>query len=626
MNHTSIMTTSASTMPAPTANYYHPRKYAAAHYESTPAGEALPVVVVGAGPVGLAAALGVAQRGIKVYVVDSETSASFGSRATCYSRHTLEIAERLGYGDALEQRALGWTGGRSYYRQKEVLNFKMPMSDHDVHYPMYNIGQCEYEDLELGAVDKNPNVTMLWGTTLTGLTTDADGVTLQVESVDGPRTLRAAYVVASDGGRSTVRELMGLRLEGTAYEGRYVIADIHWKSPLPTERRVWFDPPSNPGSTVIMHKQPNNIWRIDYQLRPEEDLDSETTEEAIRARITKHLGWLEENGTITKEPWTLEWHRFYKALSLSLDSYVHGHGRVVFAGDAAHLVPIFGVRGANSGMEDADCLAWMLAAVVKGNAPPSLLQAFSAERHDAWEQNISNAAKSTRIMTPGGDGYTMTRDGLLHVSAAMPEFSHLINPRQSSACHALRSPLTIPLPGVAGIQPGQPLDNRRVGESSLNKLRGVGFGIYAFGNYDKEAVAQLSATLHESLPHERNTIIPLVTGQDGGAAEAWKIADGEVVLVRPDGIILTRGNPASFGPVIQLITGRDPLPAARTLVDPILLTVEEVNRETTWLQVSDALDNSDNKLALLCQLTLILGAEAGPERLAAVLKALKAQK
>lgn len=189
-------------MPAPTSNYYHPKQYPAAKFESS--SEPLPVVVVGAGPVGLATALGVAQRGIKVYVVDSETSASYGSRATCYSRHTMEIAERLGYGDVLAARALGWVGGKSYYHDKLVLDFKMPMSSDDVHYPMYNIGQCEYEDIQLGAVAKSPNVTMLWGTTLTGLKQDAEGVTLQVESADGPRTLRAQYVVASDGGRSKV--------------------------------------------------------------------------------------------------------------------------------------------------------------------------------------------------------------------------------------------------------------------------------------------------------------------------------------------------------------------------------------------------------------------------------------
>jgi 3-(3-hydroxy-phenyl)propionate hydroxylase len=132
---------------------------------------------------------------------------------------------------------------------------------------------------------------------------------------------------------------------------------------------VWFDPPSNPGSTVIMHQQPGDIWRIDYQLDPTEDAEVETREERIRARIASHLAWLGDD-----RPWTLEWHGFYKAHALALDSFVHD--RVVFAGDAAHLVPIFGVRGLNSGMEDADTLAWMLAAVVNGSACRRLLETY----------------------------------------------------------------------------------------------------------------------------------------------------------------------------------------------------------------------------------------------------------
>lgn len=601
-------------MPAPTSHYYHPRQYEAAHFESTPTDQQLPVVVVGAGPVGLGTALGLAQRGVKVYVVDSGTTASYGSRATCYSRHTLEIADRLGYGDKLASRALGWVGGRSYYHGKEVLYFKMPMSDSDYRLPMFNIGQCEYEDIMLSAVDKSPNVTMLWGTTLKAIETEPQGVTLEVESADGPRTLRAQYVVASDGGRSTVRELMDLRLEGTAYEGRYVIADIHWKSPLPTERRVWFDPPSNPGSTVIMHKQPDDIWRIDYQLRPDEDLEVETTREAIMARITKHLGWLEDNGTITKEPWTLEWHRFYKALALALPNFVHGHGRVIFGGDAAHLVPIFGVRGANSGMEDADTLAWMLAAVVNGEADPALLEAYSAERHDAWKQNISMAGKSTLLMTPGGEGYRLTRDALLHVSAACPEFNHLINPRQSSATHAFRSPITVPV-AAPGLQAGQPMDDRKIvidgKETSLSKLRNVGFGVYAIGNYNKAAVEQVAERLRKALPSEPVSIIPLPEGRDGGAAAAWQTESGEVVIVRPDGLVLTRGHPDLLGDFDVVVAGRRIHGPDGRCEDPVLLTAEQINRESVWLKISEALDQTEDKVQLLAQLALVLGDKVG---------------
>ncbi|BEJ14504.1 hypothetical protein CspHIS471_0402710 [Cutaneotrichosporon sp. HIS471] len=610
--------------------YYTPTDYGATHYDSTPAGQSIPVVIVGAGPVGLATALGLAQRGIKVSVVDSGTSASFGSRATCYSRHTVEICDRLGYGSQVEKRALGWVGGRSYYQSQEVLNFQMPQDEHNYRMPMFNLQQCEYEDIQLAKVVQEPNITMLWGSKVKGIKVDEDGATLTVDMVDGERNLRADRVVASDGGRSVIRDLLGLTLKGTAYEGRYVIADIHWKSKLPTERRVWFDPPSNPGSTIIMHKQPDDIWRIDYQLLEGEDAEKETTREAIIERITKHLSWLEDNGTITKEPWTLEWHSFYKALALALPSFVHGNDRVIFAGDAAHMVPIFGVRGLNSGMEDADTLAWMLAAVSHGDADPKLLHAYSQERHDAWEQNIANAGKSTLIMTPGTDGYRITRDALLQVSAVIPEFNHLINPRQSSATHALRSPLTV-ASSHEGLQVGAPLDDRKItvdGKvTSIHTLRGPAFGVYAVAPFDQNKVEAVANRLRKALPHEPTKVLALVEGSDNGAAADWCTKPGEVVIVRPDGIVLARGQPDEIPAVESWIKrGIAEAPRAGTppAADPILLSKDQINREKVWLQLSEALDQTNDKYKFLTQLSIVLGAQAGPDKVSQIISQLNA--
>ncbi|WOO85365.1 3-(3-hydroxy-phenyl)propionate/3-hydroxycinnamic acid hydroxylase [Vanrija pseudolonga] len=623
-----------------TSPYHQPRQHDRAHVESTPAGSSLPVIVVGAGPSGMATALGLGARGIKVTVLEAGTAASYGSRATCYSRHTQEIADRLGYGDLLASRAVGWVGGRSFYRDREVLHFTMPHEPHSFRPPMVNIGQSEYEEMQLHAVARNPNVTILWGVAVTGVAPDASGVTLTVDTVDGERTLRADRVVAGDGARSKVRNALGLHMSGTAYEGRYVIADIHWKSPLPTQRMVWFDPPSNPGSTVIMHKQPDDIWRIDYQLSPKDDTTEETTREAVIARVTKHLAWLENNGTITKEPWTLEWQGYYKALSVALPEFVHG--RVIFTGDAAHLVPIFGVRGLNSGMEDGDVLAWMLAAVINGDADESLLNAYSIERRDAWEQNIGSANKSTLVMTPSSEGYRMTRDALLQVSAVMPEFSHLIDPRQSTATHARRSPLAIKL-DTPGLISGDPLEDRRITldgrDTSLHTARGTAFGVYAVGPIDGSTVAGVAERLQRALPHQSVHTLVLNPGNDGGAAAAWGLAPGQFLIVRPDGIILTRGDQAALGDIEGALSAArkvpgSPAPASPasrgTTPDPVRLTDAQKAREQVWLELSAALDansagaNSStgagaDREAFLTRLALVLGADVGPERLADVL-------
>lgn len=618
--------------------YYQPCSYEACTLDTMPVGDpALPVVVVGAGPVGMAVALGLAQRGVPVTVLEAATQVSFGSRAICISRHSLEVADRLGFGERLSNLAVEWVGGRSFYRDQEVMRFQMPNEPHTVRAPMVNVSQSEFEQIMVDTVAAHPLVTLHWGAHVSGITQSEDEATLEVTTTDGVRTLRAAWVVAADGGRSRMREAMGLRLQGLSYEGRYVIADIHWRSDLPAERMVWFDPPSNPGSTVIMHRQPADIWRIDYQLDPTEDAEVETREERIRARIASHLAWLGD-----ERPWTLEWHGFYKAHALALDSFVHD--RVVFAGDAAHLVPIFGVRGLNSGMEDAETLAWMLAAVVNGTADRRLLETYSGERHHAWEQNVANAGKSTLIMTPGTHGHRTTRDALLALATERREFSHLINPRQSSATHARASSLTLPTRGAAdgevvGMLPGDPVEDRCVvladgKETSVHQLRGTGFGIFGI-DLDPDQVAEAERLRHDlatALLREDVSLV-LVGAQIGGdhttvvpdldrdVVHAWGASSGELYVVRPDGLLLARGPAGDLHGIAAHIAAGGATSADTTeetadrTVDPgVALPVGEARREAAWLALSEGIDAvpADDREQFLARVALLLGDRVDP--------------
>jgi 3-(3-hydroxy-phenyl)propionate hydroxylase len=605
-----------------TSPYFRPCTYQPARIESmTAADPALPVVVVGAGPVGMTVALGLAQRGVPVTVLEAATQVSFGSRAICISRHSIEVADRLGFGEELTRRALAWEGGRSFHRDVEVLHFRMPNEPHAVRPPMVNISQSELEQVMADALAAHPLVTLHWGAPVVRYTAGGDEVDLEVDTADGTRHLRAGWVVAADGGRSRMRELTGVRLQGASYEGRYVIADIHWESDLPTERMVWFDPPSNPGSTVIMHRQPGDIWRIDYQLDPEEDAEVETQEERIRARIASHLAWLQN-----ERPWTLEWHGFYKAHALALDSFVHD--RVLFAGDAAHLVPIFGVRGLNSGMEDAETLAWMLAAVAGGRADRALLEAFSAERHHAWEQNVANAGKSTLIMTPGSHGHRTTRDALLALATTRPEFSHLINPRQSSATHARRSPLSLPAaPGTPGLQPGDPVADRRVRladgkQTSLGEVRGTGFAVVGVGldAAGLTAATRLRDTLAAALAREEVILamtdtttsampfVPLVDADD--LVAAWGARPGELFVLRPDGLLLARGSAEELAdlPRRVLAGGAPAAGSAHAEGAVVEVPADEARREAAWLALSDGIDAvpADDREDFLARLALLL--------------------
>jgi 3-(3-hydroxy-phenyl)propionate hydroxylase len=234
---------------------------------------------------------------------------------------------------------------------------------------------------------------MRWQSEMAAIVPGNDGVTLDIATPSGNYRLDANYVLAADGARSPIRTMLGLRLKGENYEGRYVIADIRMDHDFPTERRAFFDPSGNPGGTVLIHKQPDDLWRVDYQLKEGESEEEALREENIRARVTAILA---DIGHI--KPWELEWWSVYSANTLCLDDY--RHGRVFFIGDAAHIVPIFGVRGLNNGLADADNIAWKLARMLQDNAADSLLDSYSPERRGATLDVFANATKSTRFMTP----------------------------------------------------------------------------------------------------------------------------------------------------------------------------------------------------------------------------------
>jgi 3-(3-hydroxy-phenyl)propionate hydroxylase len=410
------------------------------------------VAIVGAGPVGLTLAAGLAAYGVPHVLLEARGSVSFGSRAICLSRRSFEIWRGFGVADRALAKGLAWTGGRSYWRGREVLRFAMPAAPGDRHPPMVNIQQCFAEQFLVDALLDRPACDLRWHSAVAGVTQHDDGVDLDVTTPDGGYTLRADWVVATDGARSALREAVGLKLEGDSYEGRYLIADIRLRSDHPTERRAWFDPASNPGSTVLMHRQPDDIWRVDYQLRDDEDPEAELKEDRIRARIAAHLAMLGET-----PDYDLIWTSLYRAHTLTLPRY-RAH-RVLFAGDAAHLVPIFGVRGLNSGVDDAGNLAWKLAAVVRGEGSDALLDSYSDERVFAARENIRQARKSTLFMTPPSRGFLLMREAALSLAATQDFAKPLVNPRQTTAITFPESRLQTPddAPWDAGPVPGAAL-------------------------------------------------------------------------------------------------------------------------------------------------------------------------
>ena len=382
---------------------------------------------MGAGPIGMTAALVLARYGIRSVLIDRKDTFNDGSRAICIARPSMHILERIGAVSPFLEKALGWRLGRSYYRGEQIFRLEMPHPANEKYLPMYNLQQQYIEKFLHDAVAASDLIDMRWQSELAGIESHEDSVSARITSPEGDYWLDAFYVLAADGARSPIRSMLGLRLKGDNYEGRYVIADIRMDHDFPTERRAFFEPSGNPGGTVLIHKQPDDIWRIDYQLREGESEEEALREENIRARVGAILADVDH-----KKPWELEWWSVYSANTLCLDDY--RHGRVFFIGDAAHIVPIFGVRGLNNGLADAENIGWKLALVLHGEADDRLLDSYSPERRGATLDVFANATKSTRFMTPPTRGWRLAREAAL-VAQPPPRIS--ARPRQSAPDAAL---------------------------------------------------------------------------------------------------------------------------------------------------------------------------------------------
>lgn len=445
-----------------------------------------PVAIVGAGPIGMTAALALAREGIRSVVFDNKSTFNDGSRAICIARPSFYILEQIGAVEPFLEKALGWTTGRSFFRGDQILEFQMPDSEDEKYRPMYNLQQQYIEQFLWQTVERSDLIEVRWQSEVVGVEGIETGARLTVSDPHGDYPFEASWVLACDGARSPMRKMRGLRLKGENFEGRYVIADIRMAHDYPTIRRALFDPECRPGGTVLIHKQPDDIWRIDYQLGDDESTEDATKEQTVRDSVTSVLRDIGHEG-----PWELEWWSVYSANTLALDDY--RDGRVFFVGDSAHIVPIFGVRGLNNGLADAANIGWKLGWVLNGKASEALLDSYTPERRGATLDVFANASKSARFMTPNTQGWRIMRDAALSLALTKPFAGELANPRQMTAFTYADSPAVLPDdpaftegPGVGALMPDMPL-----GEAFLSDHLGAGFSVICFSEELKEQLAEL---------------------------------------------------------------------------------------------------------------------------------------
>jgi 3-(3-hydroxy-phenyl)propionate hydroxylase len=491
------------------------------------------IVIAGAGPAGLVTALELARYGVASVVLEAERQVSLGSRAIVFTRRSLEIMQQVGVSDRVTQNGLPWRFGNSFYRGQCVFRMEAPHDENDRFSPLTNLQQQYLEEYLIDACIANPLIEIRWGNKIVSTTQSKGFATLEVDTPAGLYSMDAVWLVAADGARSGLRSALGLKMEGASYEGRFVIADIRIDLPLPTERRAYFDPDWNRGNTILMHREPHGIWRIDYQLPAGETPDQALSPESLKTRIDAQLAMIGHGGV----PWQMDWCSVYSARTLTLPDYVHGS--VIFVGDAAHLLPIFGVRGANTAFQDAQSLGWHLAFVVKGLASPALLANYSEERVAAAREIIGEAGKSTRFMTPPSRGFRLLRDAVLSLSLehafVRPLFHWRTARPHAYEASRLNAPDDDDSQFTAGPGHGAPPQNVRLGDDEflLDHLGG-GFDLLFFVEEENDEIPESVIRVVE---RNRSNGLPIKIIACGTAR---RVAVAALALPDPQGQIRSR--------------------------------------------------------------------------------------
>ncbi|WP_249691580.1 FAD-dependent oxidoreductase [Stappia sp. WLB 29] len=503
-----------------------------------------PVVVIGAGPVGLALAIDLAQQGVAVTVLDENDKVSWGSRAICFAKRPLEILDRLGCGQKMVDKGVVWNLGKVFFDERKVYEFNLlPEGGHKrpafINLQQYYLEQYLVERaLEIGR--DTGLLELRGGNKVSAVAQLADGVELTVETPEGPYRLHADWLVACDGAGSPTRAMLGLDFRGRVFEDNFLIADVVMKADFPTERWFWFDPPFNRGQSALLHRQPDDVWRIDLQLGWDIDREAEKQPERIAPKLKAMLGEDIE--------YELEWVSIYTFQCRRMEKF--RHGRVIFAGDSAHQVSPFGARGANSGLQDTDNLAWKLKLVVEGTAPEALLDSYDAERVFAADENILNSSRSTDFITPKSHASRVFRDAVLELAEHHAFARPLVNSgRLSLPATYHGSPLNGPdcaaMP--ARTRPGAPASDAPIAGGWLIDRLGDRFQLVTI---DVEAPSTLTI---DGIPVERVALSAADNPTGALAARYLGEAKSAVYLIRPDQHVAARWEAFDAGEVTRAL-------------------------------------------------------------------------
>ncbi|HEY1226270.1 MAG TPA: FAD-dependent oxidoreductase [Ramlibacter sp.] len=505
------------------------------------------VVIVGAGLAGLTLACALARYGVQAVVLDEDNTVGVkgaSSRGICYTQKSLEIFHRLGIYERIARKGIQWSVGRTFAGRDEVYSFDLRQQSAyqlSSQPPFINIQQFYIEGFLVERIQELGGIELRWNNRVTAFTQDPQRATLSVTTPAGDYQLTADHVIDATGCHSPFRRWAGASVTAKKGDDRWCIADVRFSQHPPVERHTWIEAPFNENRAVWQHLMGDDVWRIDYQMAPNADPEEVSREEVVRERLARQFGPECEVEIVWVGP--------YAYRSECVDAM--RHGRLFFIGDAAKVVSPFGARGGNTGIADADNLAWKLAAVLHGRAPERLLDSFHEERHEAAQQNVQVTNRTARFLRPADGAERLFRTAALGLARQYPFARQLVNTGRM----AIANPYT--RSSVCDATGGQSVQNVRFQwpdgtQGVVNDLLLWADGLLlllVFGDPGRTGLARLRALVQEAplrcvqvlAPNHRAGALEHVRDPEGHLQGACHVFGHAWALVRPDAYVAATG-------------------------------------------------------------------------------------
>jgi len=510
-----------------------------------------PIVIVGAGITGLTLACSLARLGVTAILIDEDNTVGVkgaSSRGICYTQKSLEIFHKLGIYERIAQRGIQWSVGRTFAGQDEVYSFDLRQQGNfnlSSQPPFINIQQFYIEGYLVERIMALGHVDLRWQNRLNSIDPSGDCLRLEVQTPAGNYTIEAEHVIDASGSHSPLRQWLQVPATAKRGDDRWCIADVRFTKHPPVERHTWVEAPFNENRAVWQHLMADDVWRIDYQMAPYADPQEVSREDVVRERLARQFGPDTEVEVVWVGP--------YAYRSECVDHMIAkvASSRVYFMGDSAKVVSPFGARGGNTGVADADNLAWKLAAVMQGTAPLPLLDSYHDERHEAASQNVMVTNRTARFLRPA-DGMERTfRNAAIGLARQHLFARSLVNTgRMAVANSYTRSPLCGSSGGLSVQNVGFEWANGSPGQvNDLLQWAGARLLLLWFGEMSSPSAKRLRLLASQAPlrcvqvlgPKDRAQAVEQVRDAQGHLRQACHVFGHDWALLRPDGYLADTG-------------------------------------------------------------------------------------